>query len=95
LALIARGSGYSGFMASRSPRKPSVQVDVKFVRVNRQRCFQYTALDDCTRFRVLRLYRHLNHRTSLSFFRELREAKPFPIGSCNATTAPSFRWNSP
>jgi len=32
----------------------SVQVDVKFVRVNRQRCFQYTALDDCTRFRVLR-----------------------------------------
>jgi transposase InsO family protein len=57
----------------------SVQVDVKFVRVNRQRCFQYTALDDCTRFRVLRLYRHLNHRTSLAFFQELREAMPFPI----------------
>ena len=72
----------------------SVQVDVKFVRVNRQRYFQYTALDDCTRFRVLRLYRHLNHRTSLTFFRELREAMLFPIGSCNATTVPSFRWNS-
>jgi transposase len=26
----------------------SVQVDVKFVRVNRQRYFQYTAPDDCT-----------------------------------------------
>jgi transposase len=40
----------------------SVQVDVKFVRVNRQRYFQYTALDDCTRFRLLRLYRHLRGR---------------------------------
>lgn len=30
----------------------SIQVDVKFVRVNHQRCFQYTALDNCTRFRV-------------------------------------------
>jgi transposase len=58
----------------------SVQVDVKFVRVNRQRYFQYTALDDCTRFRVLRLYRQLNHRSSLAFFRELREAMPFPDG---------------
>jgi transposase InsO family protein len=57
----------------------SVQVDVKFVRINRQRYFQYTALDDCTRFRVLRLYRHLNHRNSLAFFRELREAMPFRI----------------
>jgi transposase-like protein len=46
----------------------SVQVDVKFVRVNRQWYFQYIALDDCTRFGVLRLYRHLNHRSSLAFF---------------------------
>jgi transposase len=57
----------------------SVQVDVKFVRVNRQRYFQYTALDDCTRFRVLRLYRQLNQHTSLAFLRELRAAMPFPI----------------
>jgi hypothetical protein len=47
--------------------------------VNRQRYFQYTALDDCTRFRVLRLYRQLNHHTSLAFFRELRTAMPFSI----------------
>jgi transposase len=57
----------------------SVQVDVKFVRINRQRFFQYTALDDCTRFRVLRLYRYLNARTSLAFLAEAREALPFPI----------------
>src|SRR5262245_8189543 len=68
----------------------SVQVDVKFVRVNRQRCFQHTALDDCTRFRVLRLYRHLNHQTSLAFFRELREAMPFPIRKLQSDNGTEF-----
>jgi transposase len=33
-----------------------VQVDVKFVRVSGRRMFQYTAIDDCTRYRVLRLH---------------------------------------
>lgn len=56
-----------------------VQVDVKFVRVGGQRLFQYTALDDCTRYRVLRLYRRLNHRSSIDFFRQVQAALPFPI----------------
>jgi transposase InsO family protein len=68
----------------------SVQVDVKFVRVNRQRYFQYTALDDCTRFRVLRLYRQLNHHTSLAFFRELRTAMPFPIQKLQSDNGTEF-----
>lgn len=68
----------------------SVQVDVKFVRVNRQRYFQYTALDDCTRFRVLRLYRQLNHRTSLAFFREVRMAMPFPIRKVQSDNGTEF-----
>ena len=41
--------------------------------------FQYSALDDCTRFRVLRLYRRLHHGSSLAFLAELRRAFPFPI----------------
>jgi transposase InsO family protein len=56
-----------------------VQVDVKFVRAGGQRLFQYTALDDCTRYRILRLYRQLNHRNSIAFFREVQSAFPFPI----------------
>jgi transposase InsO family protein len=68
----------------------SVQVDVKFVRVNRQRYFQYTALDDCTRSRVLRLYRYLNSRSSLAFFRELREAMPFPIRKLQCDNGTEF-----
>jgi transposase InsO family protein len=57
----------------------SVQVDVKFVKIAGRWVFQYTALDDCTRFRVLRLYRRLHHGTSLAFLAELRDALPFRI----------------
>lgn len=56
-----------------------VQVDVKVVRLGRQKYFQYTAIDDCTRFRVLRLYRRQNQLSSLAFLAELRAAFPFPI----------------
>ena len=57
----------------------SVQVDVKFVKMAGQWAFQFTALDDCTRVRVLRLYRRLYHGASLAFLSELRRAFPFPI----------------
>jgi transposase len=57
----------------------SIQVDVKFVKIAGRWAFQYTALDDCTRFRVLRLYRRLHHGSSLAFLTELRRAFPFPI----------------
>ena len=57
----------------------SVQVDVKFVKIAGQWAFQYTALDDCTRFRVLGLYRRLYHGSSLAFLIELRRAFPFQI----------------
>jgi len=57
----------------------SVQVDVKVVKIAGQKAFQYTALDDCTRLRVLRLYRRQNQVSSLEFFAELRKAFPFPI----------------
>jgi integrase-like protein len=57
----------------------SVQVDVKVVKVSGRKAFQYTAIDDCTRFRVLRLYREQNQRSSIDFLAELRRALPFPI----------------
>lgn len=49
------------------------------MRVGGQRVFQYTALDDCTRYRVLRLYRRLNHQNSIDFFRQVQGALPFQI----------------
>lgn len=57
----------------------SVQLDVKFVKIAGRWAFQYTALDDCTRFRVLRLYRRLHQGSSLAFLAELGRVLPFRI----------------
>jgi transposase-like protein len=85
----ALGLPYLRRMRKRAPRQlklfekaepgESVQVDVKFVRIAGRWAFQYTALDDCTRFRVLRLYRQLHRGSSLAFLTELRRAFPFRI----------------
>jgi len=48
----------------------SVRVDVKVVKIAKEKVFQYTAIDDCTRMRVLRLYSRLNQHSSLAFLRE-------------------------
>jgi len=53
----------------------SVQLDVKFVpQVARagQRFYQFTAIDEATRFRVLRIYDHNNTRTAIEFLRQVR-----------------------
>ena len=68
----------------------SVQVDVKVVKLAKERVFQYTALDDCTRIRVLRLYPRLNHHASLDFLRELTEAFPFPIRKIQCDNGSEF-----
>src|SRR5262245_13005721 len=57
----------------------SVQIDVKHVKIRGQRAYQYTALDDCTRVRVLRLFRYLGLRSTLAFLAEVRRRFPFAI----------------
>src|SRR5215510_12750739 len=49
----------------------SVQVDVKVIKLGNTKAYQYTACDDCTRFRVLRLYRRQNTLTSLEFLNQI------------------------
>jgi transposase InsO family protein len=67
-----------------------VQVDVKFVRVGSRRFFQYTAIDDCSRYRVLRLSPRLDTYSSLKFLAELRRAMPFPIRRLQTDNGPEF-----
>lgn len=67
-----------------------VQVDVKEVKIAGQKCFQYTALDDCTRYRILRLYPRKNHWTSLEFFSTVRQALPFPIRKLQVDNGTEF-----
>jgi transposase len=47
-----------------------LQVDVKFVaplKGSGKRYYQYTAIDDCTRLRVLRIYDRCNQKTAIQF----------------------------
>jgi len=67
-----------------------VQIDVKFVRIRGRHYFQYTAIDDCSRFRVLRLFRYQNVRTSLEFLSIVRRQMPFPIRQVQTDNGTEF-----
>jgi transposase InsO family protein len=67
-----------------------VQVDVKEVKVAGTKCFQYAAIDDCTRYRILRLYPQKNQQTSHSFFTTVRTTLPFPIRKLQVDNGTEF-----
>jgi hypothetical protein len=67
-----------------------VQVDVKFVKIAGRWAFQYTALDDCTRFRILRLCRRLHQTSSLAFVGELCRAFPFRVRKLQCDNGQEF-----
>src|SRR3990170_4679459 len=59
-----------------------VQIDVKFVaplKGSRKKHYQFTAIDDCTRIRVLRIYDRLNQRTAIRFVDYVCEKLPFAV----------------
>jgi transposase InsO family protein len=59
-----------------------LQLDVKFLeRIpgTRTRLYQFTAIDDCTRIRVLKVYDACNQRTAIQFINEVRRRLPFRI----------------
>jgi transposase InsO family protein len=57
-----------------------VQVDVKFIQPiagSRKKHYQYTAIDDCTRIRVLRIYPRNDQKTAIQFVDYVLEKLPF------------------
>jgi hypothetical protein len=67
----------------------SVQIDVKVVQLQREKVFEY-AIDDCTRYRMLRLYPRQNQYASLHFFEELRHQLPFAIRKLQCDNGSEF-----
>jgi transposase InsO family protein len=71
---------------ARRPEKPKrysrptpgdrVQLDTMKIRPG---VYQYTAVDDCSRFRVLGLYPHRSAKYTLAFLERVAEEMPFPI----------------
>ena len=59
-----------------------LQMDVKFLeRIpgTQTRLYQFTAIDDCTRIRVLKVYDRCNQRTAIRFIDDVRRRLPFRI----------------
>jgi transposase InsO family protein len=59
-----------------------VQIDVKFIAPlagSRRKHYQFTAIDDCTRLRVLRIYPQLNQKTAIQFVDYVLERLPFRV----------------
>jgi transposase InsO family protein len=59
-----------------------VQLDVKFIAPlpgSGRKHYQFTAIDDCTRLRVLRIYPKLNQTTAIQFLDYVLERLPFRV----------------
>jgi transposase InsO family protein len=71
-----------------------VQVDVKFIAPLagvRKRYYQFTAIDDCTRLRVLRIYDRLNQKTAIQFIDYVLEKLPFRVDAVQTDNGSEFQ----
>jgi transposase len=70
-----------------------VQIDVKFLKNacrEPKRYYQFTAIDDCTRFRVLRIYDQNTVRNAIEFIEEVRRRLPIAIAQIQTDNGPEF-----
>jgi len=77
-----------------------VQLDVKFIQPlpgSRRKHYQFTAIDDCTRLRVLRIYPQLNQKSAIQFLDYVLERLPFRVEVIQTDNGPefgaSFHWH--
>ncbi|KPJ58472.1 MAG: hypothetical protein AMJ46_14165 [Latescibacteria bacterium DG_63] len=73
-----------------------IQVDVKFLSIKaadgtRARRFQYTAIDDATRIRALRIYRRHNQQNAMEFINYVIEKFPFRIHTVRTDRGHEFQ----
>ena len=71
-----------------------VQIDVKFIeplKGSRKRYFQFTAIDDCTRLRILRIYERCNQKSAIAFADYVLEKLPFEVVSIQTDNGSEFQ----
>jgi transposase InsO family protein len=70
-----------------------VQMDVKFLdkaAFSGKQYYQFTAIDDCTRFRVLRIYDHHSVKSATDFVEQVRKTLPFAIKQIQTDNGSEF-----
>ena len=73
-----------------------IQVDVKFLKLKNAegssiRRFQYTAIDDATRIRALKIYKHHNQQRAIDFIDYVIEKFPFRIHTIRTDRGHEFQ----
>jgi transposase InsO family protein len=71
-----------------------LQMDVKFLeRIpgKRKRLYQFTAIDDCTRIRVLKIYDACNQATAIRFVDEVVRRLPFRVHVLQTDNGAEFK----
>jgi transposase InsO family protein len=71
-----------------------VQIDVKFLERlpnTGKRLYQFTAIDDCTRVRVLKVFDACNQRTAIQFINNVRHRLPFRILTVQTDNGAEFQ----
>jgi len=71
-----------------------LQMDVKFLeRIpgTQKRLYQFTAIDDCTRIRVLKVYDACNQSTAIRFADQVIRRLPFRIHVIQTDNGPEFQ----
>src|SRR5215469_2195580 len=82
-----------------------VRIDVKFISPitapgaggagaaagRRKKYYQFTAIDDCTRLRVLRIYDRLNQKTAIQFADFLLDKFPFRVEAIQTDNGSEFQ----
>lgn len=71
-----------------------VQIDVKFIAPlpgSRRKYYQFTAIDDCTRPRVLRIYDRLNQKTAVQFLDYVLAKLPFRVERIQTDNGAEFQ----
>lgn len=74
-----------------------LQVDVKFLgkitlnnEIKEKKYYQYTAIDDCSRIRVLKIYDKINQKTSIQFTDYALSQMPFKINGIQTDNGSEF-----
>jgi len=71
-----------------------VQIDVKFISPlpgSRRKYYQFTAIDDCTRLRVLRIYERLNQQSAIQFLDYVLAKLPFRVERIQTDNGAEFQ----
>jgi transposase InsO family protein len=71
-----------------------LQIDVKFLERlpgTGKRLYQFTAIDDCTRIRVLKVFDACNRRTAIRFVDDVRRRLPFRVLTVQTDNGAEFQ----